>query len=182
MPPPPTPTPTRTRRLVALLLYVGCGGAAVLMLRPVLSAQPAPAVVPVEPRSPTDLDPFPLPPGDWSLLSEDRLGDLVRRVKGEAVPARPPVPCPLLPPGVEPLAQRLDPAGRVSAFLTADVERAAVERHWKDTGWTLTATDNGTALRRGAERAFAWAFAATQPGRVRLLVTVKPDPQPEARP
>src|SRR5687767_8436555 len=130
---PPRQPATRTRRLVAALLYAGCVGAAAFILKPLLSAEPTPVAVPVATRPPTDLDPFVLPPGEWTVLSADRLDALARRVRGEAVPPAAPVGCPLLPPGHLPLSERLDHAGRVTAFLSAASEWTTFETYWRST-------------------------------------------------
>lgn len=182
MPPAKSP-PTRTRRLVTALLYAGCAGAAVFMFRPLVSAEPTPTpeAVPMTTRPVTDIDPLLLPPGHWTVLSAERLDAIAGRVRGEAVPPAAAVGCPLLPPGYEPLSERLDSTGRVTAFLSAAADWTAFEQHWRSTGWTLADASSSTGrmltLTRGTERGVAWGFAAREPGRVHLLVTLSNRPK-----
>jgi len=181
----------RGRRLIAVVLYAGCVGATALVVKTVFSADSASTPgTPNHSRPPTDLDPFPLPPGSWTVLSAGRLDALARQVRGEAVAPATPADCPLLPPGIDPLAERVNAAGRVSAFVTAAEDRNVFVRHWTAGGWSVTEagdpddTPRPLALVRGSERALAWMIpAAGQPGRVQLLVTVAaPAPQTETRP
>lgn len=180
--------PSRTRRLLGITLYAGCVGAGVFALRPILSAEPV--VVPPlsSARPPTDIGPFRLPPGTWNVLSAGQLNELRQLARGEAVSSPPSSRCPLVPPGFEPLAERTDAAGRVSAFLTGPVEWTPFTRHWTDGGWLVVESrdpehDTRTlTLSRGTERALAWVFPADHhPDRVQLLVTVT-DPRTEDRP
>jgi hypothetical protein len=168
----------RLRRLITAALYAGCAGAAVFALRPMLWAESPITQPKFASTPPTDVGPFLLPPGSWSVLSVSGLEDFHLLAIDQAGPLNGAARSSLLPPGVEPLAVRTDAAGRVSAFLTDAENWTVLRHHWLGAGWVVDEfhdPKSGTrtvSIQRGSERSFAWVLPACRPDRVHLLVTV----------